>query len=284
MKHLRRRRLSGLQLRRYHFRMNKIRVLAVIALSSFALACAELRVLSPSPVVQPPEVGGEGGKFRLESGLLEGEMLEITDNAGNRPPDLSAPDTEDSFYVPLGATVGLGNWADVGMGVFASDLGGGYVRAQIQLIGDGVRRTKAGGFALSIFGRGFYSRGKNEGDQSETFGAGGYPWEATATLFGAEAGASAGYRITDSFMIYAGAARNWQKGTADITQDAANGDPGGAYELEYDGSSDSIQLGLNAEREGTFSLVAGYYQSEFNIVRPRYWSAISLIVQVPVGK
>lgn len=253
-------------------------------MSSLALACAELRVLSPSPVVQPPEVGGETGKFRLESGLLEGEMLEITHNAGNRPPDLSAPHTDDSSFVPVGATVGLGNWADVGVGVFASELGGGYVRAQIQLLGDGVRRTKAGNFALSIFGRGFYTSGKNDGDQSETFGAGGYPWEATAHLLGAEAGASVGYRLTDSFMIYAGAARNWQKGKGEITQDAANGDPGGSYELEYDGSVDSIQLGLNAGREGTFSLVGGYYQSEYNILPARYWSAVSLIIQVPIGK
>ena len=258
--------------------------LIAVVLSSTLMACAELRVLSPSPVVQPPEVGGETGKLRLESGLLEGEMLEITQNAGNRPPDLDHPDTEDSFFVPLGGSVGLGDWADVGLGVFASELGGGYARAQIQLLGDGVRKAKAGTFALSVFGRGFYSRGRNEGDQSETFGAGGYPWEATASQMGVEAGASVGYRFTESFMVYAGAARNWQKGKGEITQDAANADPGGSYKLDYSGSVESVQLGLNIGREGTFSLIGGYYMSEYSLVAPRYWTAVNLLVQVPIGK
>lgn len=250
----------------------------------FLCGCAELRVLTPGPVVQPPEVGGGDFKFRIEGGALEGEMYEVTGYAGARPPDLAHPHTDDSYFIPVGASVSYGDWFDVGLGLYASELGGGYARAQIQLLGDGARSAKAGNFSLALFGRGNYTSGDNKGDQSTTFGAGGYPWKAEAKIFGVEGGASFGYRLTDSFMIFAGAARTWHDGQAEITQDPANGDSGGKYKTEFTGMTKSVQLGMNLGRQGLFSLTGGYYESQIGTLAQRYWTAVNLLIQVPVGK
>lgn len=210
-----------------------------------SIGCAELTVKTPLPQVESPEVTGSTGSFGFHAGWVETHEVEVTSNAGARPPDLTNPRATVEGDFLAGLDVGLGSRFQLGATAYVTSLG--FIgKAQYQLLGEPLQAAKQGSFSMSVFGRGGYSRGKNSGDQEESFGPGGYNWkgEVKNTLYGY--GASVGYRITDQFLLFAGYAADHYSLEAEIIQEAHSSgtSPGGVYTQKLKGHTQVMGIGF----------------------------------------
>lgn len=218
--------------------------LVLILLASLLTACAELEVITSNPRVEPPETGGQARRWMLGAVSSSAHRYTATQSAAARPPDLSHPEVKHSQdFHPTGyysATKAL----DLGLEI--NVLGGSIsAMSKLQLHGEPLSESKAGNLPIAVFARLGRAAGDNKGDQSETFGAGGYPWSAEVTNTFATAGVSAGYRTNDWLLIYGGFAIGKYWADLSIDQKASNNgaSPAASYSKLATGEGWTISAG-----------------------------------------
>lgn len=208
-------------------------------------ACAQVQVIVPNPRVEPPEARGEGNRFKIGGSNSSAHLYKATEYAGARPPDFSDPDVHGhydfhpgGYYSPL---------SRLDLGVEINVLGQGINGlAKLQIFGEGTMSAKKGNVPVAIFARTGQASGENSGDQSVTFGDGGYPWKGKANASFVQAGISGGYRTVDWLLVYGGfaAGKYWTK--AEITQDRSNdgSNAGGTYKTGDEGEAYTVSGGV----------------------------------------
>jgi len=179
--------------------------LLIVSLSSvFLSACTSLTMQLPTSRLDSPEALGTGSRrFEMGLGSSSHKNVIFTDDASKRPPDLSSPRIE--LNDPLSGSLGLGVFERFDVGVRTS-VGPSPWRliGKFQLLGDSRENAKQGNFSLAISGGVGFGNSSWRGDQNGKFGPSGHNWDASVQLFMTEAALIAGYRLTDSLLIYTG--------------------------------------------------------------------------------
>lgn len=226
-------------------------VLFVSLLTVVFLGCAELQVETPLPVAESPEVNGETWKTHAEVGMNPARRIQVTSNAGARPPSFNNPQSDASIFPFWGLETGLGSRFQVGLGMGLNGLFGSgkgstsLVRGKFQLIGDPRTTAAKDNLAVAIFGNWGRTGQSNSGDQETTFGGGGSDWSGSIIAHHTIVGASIGYRIAERSLIYTGYGEGRYKVNGDIHQVAAGADPGGTYPFEQTGKASALTLALD---------------------------------------
>jgi hypothetical protein len=220
-----------------------IRLLVLPALLLLS-GCADLEVVLPNPRVETPEVRGQQYKWKWGVSGGDNHAYEATDNAGERPPNMNVPTVRGYADVHPGAAFSLTNKWEIGGEINTLGKGLGLV-TKLQLLGAGSSSAKKGNFPVALFARVGSASGSNSGDQSSTFGDGGYPWNGKVQAYYGQAGVSAGFRPGDHALLYGGLAYAKYTVDSEIKQDPnAPTDPvGGTYKASADGEGMAAAFG-----------------------------------------
>ncbi len=221
-------------------------------------ACTSISVTTPTPIVETPElVGLDKTSFGFSGRVHSGHRYRATDDAATRPPTLTTGSSKHVLSSSAGVNVGLVKRFKVGLS--ADPLArGGFATLQLQLLGAGRSTAKKGNFSFSIFGHAGQNNGKNGGDQSSAFGPGGQDWAAEIQSDWYDYGASLGYRITDTTVLFAGVSRQLVLLRTKIDQ--ANGSPPqGTYTASDRGEGNKAMLGFSwGTQQGEVYIAADY--------------------------
>ncbi len=124
-----------------------------------------------------------------------------------------------------------------------TELFGALARIQYQLVG--VPRSKATtGWSMSVNAELGYDTSSKDGDQSSTFGPGGYKCSSRTTMSYAGGGLSIGYRANSKFMAFIGSNVNKFQAKTTIDQEPGISNVGGIYEQKNEGQSQATGLGF----------------------------------------
>jgi hypothetical protein len=228
----------------------------------FALAaCSQVRVNTPNPRVETPEVRGD--QFKWKFGVAGGDSHHFyaTHEGGARPPDLTKPQARGNLDVYPG--LAFQPWAPVEMGVEANLLGTGLnALVKYQFVGEGTRHAEEDDFAAAVYMRSGFVQNNNSGDQESTFGAGGYKWSSKTENSFVHAGVSVGQHVSKVALVYAGVAAGNYWARARIDQDASGTDPGGSYHASFKGWGVTEALGA----QFSWRVVQFYVSAEYTKV------------------
>ncbi|MCB0362303.1 MAG: hypothetical protein KDD35_06260 [Bdellovibrionales bacterium] len=229
------------------------RVHALLLMTILALAivgCQSLSITLPAPRIEAPQVAQAHSLVIGGRSDVAGDF-KATNNAGARPPDLSAASLES--YVLFGPHIeyGLFDWLSGGLEVATSGLSSLAFLAKIkfQLLGSSISQRNSG-LQMSVWARSGFVTSSKSGDQESTFGSGGSPWSGTLDDYLTGGGLSIGYRTSAGVLLYTGIAHDQHKLTAKVDQKAEsdNSDPGGVYKHSYNGKVQALGLGLRLDR------------------------------------
>lgn len=176
--------------------------LVTILLSACA---AQIKIKTPTAAMISPEALGSLGKFELGGGTMKTPAVEVTADGANRPPDTENPRVIEDDRVNVQAGVGLFSRADLYFDP------GAWTNLKLQLLGDPFSTAKRGNFSLSVLGGFAWKDEDGSGkdlDFSKDKGVSVAPnirYTLKATQW--KAGALAGYRLADAFLVYVGAHR-----------------------------------------------------------------------------
>lgn len=233
----------------------------LVSLSLLLSACANLEVVTPNPRVESPETRGEAYKFKVGLNTIPAHEFEVTGNAGARPPDLTT-DQELRKMMDIGPMGSFTVFSPLEVGAEIYGLGhGGGLFTKWQILGEGTDKAEKGDFALGIYARGGAVRGEDSGDQSTTFGAGGYHYDGKLTNYFAHAGISVGVRVDPHVLIYAGGAYGEYWAQTKIEQDektSGTPSPGGVYKQTDRGYGRTLGFGV----QGNFKYITFYAGGE----------------------
>ncbi|MCB0422186.1 MAG: hypothetical protein KDD61_14405 [Bdellovibrionales bacterium] len=248
------------------------RMIILILMSLLLVHCAELQVEMPLPVAEIPEVNGETWSTHIDTGMLPAEKVQVTSNAGARPPSFNNPETSGSPF-PFGRIdTGIFSFMQLGLGVGLNGLfgsGGGSstsAHAKIQLLGDPRKTAKKNNFSLAAFGNWGVTSQSNSGDQESTFGGGGSNWTGKINSKHTIYGASLGYRASDRGLIFLGYGEGTYKADGEIVQAPAGADPGGTYSFDQEGKSQAATVGVHYQicQNGKCSVQVRYVGYNFD--------------------
>ncbi len=207
--------------------------------------CAQLEVVAPNPRVESPETFGKKA-FQFHGGVVPSHIFEATSNGGARPPDLTSPNLTRGADLVGGGQYSFHERLDTGLEVVLLGSGiNGFIKWQLN--GESSVAAKEKSFPIAVFARAGTANGTESGDQSSTFGAGGYNWRGHISNSFAHVGVSAGYRLTDIFLVYGGIAggRYWARTKIDQDATDAGTDPGGSYRASLKGHGRTAALGVS---------------------------------------
>lgn len=208
----------------------------------FLSGCSQVRVATPNPRVEVPEVRGDQYKWKFAVAGGNAHMFRATGEGGQRPPDLSQPQVRGHADVYPGAYFAPHEQVEVGADLNVLGWGANLI-GKWQFLGDGTRHATEGNVPVAFFVRTGLASGSNNGDQKELFGDGGYNWSSKSHNSYVHAGLSAGYRVSEVALLYAGFAYGKYWADVEINQDATGTDPGGHYESSYAGDGRTIGAG-----------------------------------------
>ena len=236
----------------------------------FLTHCTSISLKLPGATIESPQVPGKGKKY-LGPMVEPTREVEYSDAVNARPPDLNNAR-------PLGATHSLLHQARFGLGdrfelggnlgvdLTSSDLQTTYMLVgKFQIFGPNQSEAKAGDASAAVFGRVSYTSADGSGDQSVTFGPGGYPWSATVSAIGTMAGLSFGQQISDSILFYLSGAYQNVQSSIKVDQQPADdaSDLGGSYSRERNGRSMAYGAGLQFRAGKVFHFHVKAMQFEF---------------------
>lgn len=244
--------------------------------------CAELRITTLTPIVEPPEVIGRKGRVALDGGIQQEGLWKVTDDASGRPPTLTGQHGKLQTGYFLGGGIGLAERLDVGLRI--TGVADAAARVKFQVLGDGLSQAKESGISLALFSSYSYNRDSSDGDQKGEFGPGGYPWKAEGEISSWQGGASLGYRFSPQMMAFLGYAYGDYNGKYKIEQTAANGDPGGSYTGNMSGRGQTASLGFVAGAETRINITASYHDLRWSHELGSIGTSLAANILVPIGK
>lgn len=195
----------------------------LVLLSSCA---AQVKLKTPSVGQISPEALGGLGKFELGAGTMGTPAIEVTPDAASIAPDQSTPKViRDMRSLHVQGGIGILRFMDL---IYDP---GSYANLKLQLIGSPFAEAKAGNISLSLIGGfGWKDESGRGSDLSLTKSKGidiapniRYTMKASEW----KAGALAGYRLMNRFLLYLG---------------------GHYYENRYEGNFDNV-----SGRDGRYS-------------------------------
>ncbi len=227
--------------------------LRILTISVFLLLthCTSISLKLPGATIESPQVAGKGKK-ELGPSLEPAREIEYSDAVNSRPPDLDNARALGATHSLLHqARFGLSDRFELGghLGIdtTSSDLQTTYMLiGKFQIFGPTKGEAKAGDSSAGLFARVSYTKADGSGDQSVTFGPGGFPWSATVSAVGTMAGASFGHQVSDSVLLYFSGSYQNVRSSVKIDQQPADdlSDPGGSYRRDRDGRSLAYGAGL----------------------------------------
>ena len=233
--------------------------LAIVAiLFASSVGCSTLALNVPNAVTESPEIQSGVGKFEFGAGFDDATRYVYTSDASARPPNLSNPEIQSDLPYLFGrAGYTLFEWLEVGVRLLPGSrenffVGGIGATARVQLIGTG----PGPGLKFALYGGALQTSATASGDQSGTFGAGGYNWRAKASAYVLTGGTSIGVRFANpDILVFIAGAYADQSVSGSINHDpSSNGtSPAAAYPLDsIKGSTRTIALGLRFGKEVQF--------------------------------
>ena len=209
-------------------------VVAVILLTS----CSSVVVRQSNPALVNPEKSASSGQLNAAVELGGNETYELSTDASNRPPSV-VPEVIDKKSEIRGLLkYSMTEKFQVSAGL--THFFGINLLAKYNLVGE-----TQDSLSLALYALANHDSTTKNGDQSGTFGAGGYPWKATGRSMLTTAGVSLGYRFSEKFLVFINqAAIGRARLNIKIEQDAANGDPGGVYNESTDAQLFNSGLGF----------------------------------------
>ena len=236
--------------------IGKICLLVLSAL--FLLSgCTSVDVNLPEPIVESPEVVGATWRPALGVGYMNTHTVSAVNNGSSRPPVLQAQDENGDGDIAFDGDMGLFRRFQVGVRLGPiSPIG--FLEAKYQILGSPLFESDTAGefipkndseserYLLAIFSRVGTGSRSASGQQKDLFGAGGFPWNATAQLGVIGAGFSFGYRFTPAVSAFAGGAFDRYHVHASVSQDPSSdgSSQGGQYAQDYDGSASTFAMGV----------------------------------------
>ena len=214
--------------------MKKIIIFAALAFAG----CSEVQVTVPNPRVEPPELRGDRG-LAFTAGVEGAHVYQATSDGGRRPPTMDEPSATGAFALNGGVHFSPVAPVQIGLELNGPDGYGASTIVKFQIAGEGTHSSKPGDFSALIYLRGGGVYGQKSGDQSQTFGAGGYNWKGHVSGAYAHAGASMGFRVAEHALIYWGGAFGQYWMSSEVDQDAhtSTGDKGGSYKSGDNGKA-----------------------------------------------
>jgi len=203
----------------------------------FLTACAGVRIYSPNPRVEPPELRGDRG-VKITNSLVGSHALESTSNGHARPPDLEHPETATAFDFFSGFSYSPVSQLETGIELSPLQLGLAAV-AKWQPLGSGSRYADEGNVPLSLYVRVGHGDSKNNGDTLSY-----YDFRGKMSESYVHSGISLGYRPLPHMLIYGGFAYGQYWARAEVSQGASGMDPGGTYKSSYRGHGTTSGGGL----------------------------------------
>jgi hypothetical protein len=190
--------------------MKHILVCCLILLS----ACTSLKIYSPNPAIEPPELRGGNG-VKISGDLVGAHETKATDNATATPPDMAHPSTNTAFDFYPGATFAFLDQFEGGLQ--ASPLHGNVaLLMRWQPVGEGARKAEEGNVPLAFYLKG--GTGESRGNEIGT----GYAsdFEGSIRENYVHTGFSTGYRPMRNLLVYGGAAfgQYWMRAEVDQKQ------------------------------------------------------------------
>ena len=166
--------------------MSRLKFVLICATLSYA-ACLHIKIDTPVAYIQPPEVLADGD---LGFGVHLKPIREhtVTNDASERPPVFI---NKNEMYNQTTGDFSFGISDDFQASLGLTELFGALARFQYQLVG--VPRSRATtGWSMSVNAELGYDTSSKDGDQSSTFGPGGYKWSSRTTMSYAGGGLSMG--------------------------------------------------------------------------------------------
>jgi hypothetical protein len=192
--------------------MKKFILLGAVALTS----CTSVKVFSPNPAIEPPELRGDRG-VKISAELVGDHETKATDDGNHRPPDMAHPSTNTAFDLFPGATYAPIDELEAGLEF--SPLHGGIAGiVRWQPIGEGARKAEEGNVPVAFYIK--VGQGEAKTDATDNFGIGDF--RGTIRESYVHGGVSSGYRIAPHFLVYGGAAYGQYWMRAEVDQDNPN--------------------------------------------------------------
>lgn len=235
--------------------IKKISILLGILMAT--TACSSLRVSIPYAKVETPETLGGEWDFGYQVWATPTSVYEFTDSAASRPPNLARPRLSKSLVMAGQGFASILNNLDVGLTLSSA---GTSLEIKYQLLGEPLNSSMIESNVASIFGSIGSGSLVASGNQSETFGSGGFPWNAKVTTNFYEIGASYGYRLRKDKLFYAGYSRNNHSFSGSIVQDKSDDgkSAGGTYDIPaLNGVSQTLALGMEQGSDSRMRILVG---------------------------
>ena len=223
-------------------------MLKFLTCSTFLLltSCAGLSLYVPYPEVPPSEVPGSDKKLSLKFNLDRGQYVTVANDVAKRPPDIGTPKSVRAAHVSAEPSLGIGSRTQVGVTVDPLNFGF-LLTGKYQPVGKNMRDAERGNFSLTLAARsGITSYDSVSGDQTYTFGPGGYPYKGSANLWMSDVAVSLGMRPFDALLVYGGLASAFYSAEIKVEQpEARNNDaPSGNYTYKQSGNAHNAVLGM----------------------------------------
>lgn len=197
---------------------------SICALQMVSVGCA-LTAVAPGPILETPTTATNAFSIGGQAGHRQGQTVTVTRSFSSRPVNLSQRDvgTMSEFYLgpqltyrKVEAKIDLALWT------------GSVFRLKYQFLGPPADESKTGDFAgavtvQAVGGSGRSSVGTQTGSVSDV----GY--SAEHTMSGSGIGLSAGYHLSERFLLYAGYTHMDYRLTYKIKQEASGSFPEGNY-------------------------------------------------------
>ena len=232
-------------------RKSNLKKLIYLSFLIFTCRCQSVNLAIPGATIESSEALGRTWQKELGPSAEPARGIEYISNAGQRPPNLDTPqELGNTHHIQHQARFGIAQKFDWGIAVGLDSAGGSNSTSimavgKFQFLGPSRLEAQEGDFSGAVFGRLGHAYSRNTGDQATEFGPGGFDWKALASAWYSMLGVSFGYRLTNSWLLYAGGSYQHILSRIEIEQQAAsdNSDPGGTYDKSRNGNSTALGLG-----------------------------------------
>ena len=224
--------------------MNRISLFLVLALIVFQAGCANLSIRLPNPSVEVPELAGASSQWNFQLASYSAHEYTSTANAAAQPPDFDNPMLGESGNF----TAGVG-YEFLSQFRFSLDVDPGQMmpifKAQWQWLGPGRIEAKAGDWSSSVGFQASRGQTSKSAERQEFLGSETPGWNGRIVGSQLAVMSSFGYRPTDAFLLFLGAAFGNLTVSSTIDQDRpAGGSSGSSVRYEADDRGRATTFGL----------------------------------------
>jgi hypothetical protein len=239
--------------------MKKCSLILCCSFSLFLAGCSTLYTVVPTAIVESPDiVNSESGQKELYFRSDSAKLIQLVGDASSRPLNPGPQEVKTDIALTGGLNFSLAKRFQYGISISPDSLWFDNFAGMIRLMAKyQVFKTDNDKHTIAIFGHALASKSSMKGNQDGVFGPGGYPWHASSNGWGLNAGTSYGYRFSDHYLAYLGAAYESFGISGKVDQGASvTGDyPAASAELSYSkGYSRTINIGLVVGKTGRLTM------------------------------